>query len=556
MESRTAKPRVRPRFDDGFTIIEALVAVTILAIGIVLSIRPVMTALQAVSDSRVISVSENLAQAEMEVIHSLNYDQVGLPGRTPEGSLVENREINIAGRRYVLDLDIQYAGSITGLSVIPQGGDGVEGSFDYGVDYKVVKVTVTADGREYDPIVMETIIAPSRVGQHEGIANAKVHLAAHEPFSVSNFDLPKLKIHAPPAAELRSEVSADEQSWPAIPPATYTVLVDGGNGWIIHPDDVVSGLDQLVVTVGTIAETTLRVYRPATFELEVLDSISLEPVADASLTLTNLDLETAVAYTPGEYTITGLLPETYGVLVTAPGYLDWSLVSLNIPAAYPDPTHQLTVYMEAITPPTTTTTGASTTTTTGGSTTTTSGGSTTTTSSSTTTTTTTPPANRIAVEFSVVDNRNMVVAGADVEVTHPSDGLFSGITDIFGRITFNLLDGEQYTAVGSTDWGHGPDSDPVDVGGSFDALELSRPSGKGTMTLSGGTDAEFLYRASSSNPWTVMPANFTDQASFVNFGGWFEVAKRCLGNGEVEGTKSVKIASGTNRSASISGWCP
>jgi type II secretory pathway pseudopilin PulG len=556
MESRTAKPRVRPRFDDGFTIIEALVAVTILAIGIVLSIRPVMTALQAVSDSRVISVSENLAQAEMEVIHSLNYDQVGLPGRTPEGSLVENREINVSGRRYVLDLDIQYAGSVTGLSVIPQGGDGVEGSFDFGVDYKVVKVTVTADGRESDPIVMETIIAPSRVGQHEGIANAKVHIAAHEPFAVSNFDLPKLKIHAPPAAEIRSGVSADEQSWPAIPPATYTVLVDGGNGWIIHPDDVVSGLDQLVVTVGSIAETTLRVYRPATFELEVLDSISLEPVADASLTLTNLDLETAVAYTPGEYTITGLLPETYGVLVTAPGYLDWSLVSLNIPAAYPDPTHQLTVYMEAITPPTTTTTGASTTTTTGGSTTTTSGGSTTTTSSSTTTTTTTPPANRIAVEFTVVDNRNMVVAGADVEVTHPSDGLFSGITDIFGRITFNLLDGEQYTAVGSTDWGHGPDSDPVDVGGSFDALELSRPSGKGTMTLSGGTDAEFLYRASSSNPWTVMPANYTDQASFVNFGGWFEVAKRCLGNGEVEGTKSVKIASGKNRSASISGWCP
>ncbi|MEE9205542.1 MAG: hypothetical protein V3U50_01030 [Acidimicrobiia bacterium] len=156
----------------------------------------------------------------------------------------------------------------------------------------------------------------------------------------------------------------------------------------------------------------------------------------------------------------------------------------------------------------------------------------------------------------MVDNRNMVVAGADVEVTHPSDGPFSGITDIFGRITFNLLDGEQYTAVGSTDWGHGPDSDPVDVGGSIDALELSRPSGKGTMTLSGGTDAEFLYRASSSNPWTVMPANFTDQASFVDFGGWFEVAKRCLGNGEVEGTKSVKIKSGENRSASISGWCP
>ena len=84
----------------------------------------------------------------------------------------------------------------------------------------------------------------------------------------------------------------------------------------------------------------------------------------------------------------------------------------------------------------------------------------------------------------MVDNRNMVVAGADVEVTHPSDGPFSGITDAFGRITFNLLDGEQYTAVGSTDWGHGPDSEPVDVGGSIDVLQLSRPSGPAPMTPS------------------------------------------------------------------------
>jgi len=550
-----ADSRVRPRFDDGFTIVEALVAVTILALAIVVSIKPVMTALQAVSDSRVISVSENLAQAEIEVIHSLNYDQVGLPGRSPGGSLEEYREITVAGRRYVVDLDIQYAGSVTGLSVIPQGGDGVEGSFDFGVDYKVVKVSVTADGRESDPIVMETIIAPSRVGQHEGIANAKVNLAAHEPFAPSNFDLPKLKIHAPPAAAIRSGLAADEQNWPAIAPGTYTVLIDDGNGWTIHPADVIAGLDQLVVTVGSIAETTLRVYRPATFELEVLDLYTLDPIADASLTLTNLDSGTPVAYAPGEYTITGLMPEAYGVEVTAPGYFDWTLVSLNIPAAYPDPNHALTAYLDPIGGSTTTTTGGSTTSTTGGTTTTTTGGTTTTTSGATTTTTTAPGI-RTAVEFDVIDNRNMAVAGASVVITHPSDGPFSGVSDIYGRITFNLLDGEQYTAVGSTSWGHGPDTDTVDVGGSIDELKLTRPSGKGTMTLRGGTDAEFLFRSSDSNPWTVMPANYQGEASFVGDGGWFQVAKRCLGNGQVEGTTWVKIRSGRNRSTSVSGWCP
>ena len=118
-----AAPKVHSRSEDGFTIIEALVAVTILSIAIVLSIQPVMAALRGVSDARVISVSENLAQAEIEVMRSLDYEQIGLPGRSPAGSLVESREITVEGRRYVLDLDIQYAGSVTGLSVIPQGGD-------------------------------------------------------------------------------------------------------------------------------------------------------------------------------------------------------------------------------------------------------------------------------------------------------------------------------------------------------------------------------------------------------------------------------------------------
>jgi hypothetical protein len=336
-------------------------------------------------------------------------------------------------------------------------------------------------------------------------------------------------------------LAADEQVWPAIPPATYTVLIDSANGWIIHPDDVLAGLDQLVAVAGSTVETTLRVFRPATFELTVLDSVSHAPVTDASLTLTNLDLLTATAYAPGEYTINNLMPETYGVLVTAPGYIDWELVSLNIPAAYPDPLHQLTVYIEALAPPTTTTT------TTDGS-----GSS----SSTSSTTSTTLPGSRIPIEFVVVNNRDRVVAGASVNVTHGSDGPFSGITDKYGKIVFNLLDGESYTAVGSTSWGHGPDSDPVNVGGWIDALELSRPSGKGLMTLSGGGDAEFLYRSNSSNPWTVMPANYQNEASFASNSGWHEVAKRCIANGEVKGAKDVYVRSGRNRSATIYGWCP
>jgi type II secretory pathway pseudopilin PulG len=548
------------RAEQGFTIIEAMVAVTILSVAIVLSIQPVMGAMRGISDARVISVGENLAQAEVEVIRSLSYEQIGLPGRTPSGSLAESREVIVEGRTYLIELDIQYAGSVTGLDVIPQGGDGVQGSWDPGVDYKVARVTVTAEGRESDPIVMETIISPTKVGQHEGIANARVFIAAHEPFASSGADLPQLKIQAPPGAALRSGMAANEQVWPGIAPGAYTVTVEDPNGWIIHPQDLIDGLDQLTVVSGTTAETTLRVYRPGTFEIEVLDSVSHDPVTGARLTLTDLESGVATAYTPGEYVIANLRPDAYGVKVTASGYVDWTLTSLNIPANYPDPYHKLTVYIDSITSPTTTTTTTTTTPTTTTTTTIPSGGSTTTSTSTTTTTTSTtttaPGGTRVPVEFTVIDDDEMVIAGALVSIDHAWDGPFSAVTDVYGRVSFNLLDDEDYVITGSTQWGHGPDTDWLTVGNSVDDLELSRPSGQGMMTLKSGADAEFVYRQKGQSTWTVMPANYRDKASFVDDSGKYEVGKRCIANGQVVGVKEVSVSKNKNKSTSISTNCP
>jgi type II secretory pathway pseudopilin PulG len=527
---------VQSRADDGFTIVEALVAVTILAVAIVLSIQPVMTALRGVSDARIITVAENLAQAEIEIIRSLDYDEIGLPGRTPSGSLAPIRDISVEGRVFTIELDVRYAGSVTGLDVIPQGGDGVQGEWDPGVDYKVAVVTVTASGRELDPIVMDTIIAPTRVGQHEGIANARVILDAHEPFAPSQLPLPVLEIHAPPAAPIGSGMAASEQIWPAIPSGIYTVYVQTSNGWIIHPEDVLTGLDQLEVAAGTTAQTTLRVFRPATLEMEIYDVETGDPVDNARVTLTDIDQGTSTAYAEGEYVITNLMPDTYDLSIAAPGYEDWGLTSIDIPAAYPDPLHRVTANLVPLDPSTSTTTIGP--------------------GSSSTTTSTAPSDSRVAVEFVVVDSRGSVVAGANVKVSHPTDGPFSGVTDRFGKITFNLVEGGQYTAIGSTVWGHGPDSDPVDVGRTVDALELTRPRGYGLMALNGGSGAEFLFRSDADDPWRVLPANHQGSASFVGPQDDYQVAKRCLGNGEVEGITWVRVRKDRNRSENISGWCP
>ena len=539
----------RLRREDGFTIVEAMVAVSMLAVAISLTIQPVMASLRRIADARTISVAENLAQAEIESLRALDYEDVGLPGRSPSGVLDEQHTVTVEGRAYDVRLDVRYAGSLTGLAVVPQGGDGVEGAWDPGVDYKVVTVTVTATGREHDPVIMETIVSPRSVGAHEGIANARVYLAAYEPFAPSGYHLPSLKIQDSPAAPISSALYADTQVFPAIPPGDYVVTLDDADGWVIHPDDVITGNDALHVTAGTLTETTLRVYRPATLTITAVDAATGDAVPSPRLAYKNLVRDQTVTLAPGVLTATGLIPDAYDLTVTASGYQTWTLSSVNIPSGYPSPDMSLTAQMQPIGSPTTTTT-----TTVPGSTTTVPG--TTTTTQPAGTTTTTQPVNARAVSFDVDDNTGRPVHGATITISASGQPTIVVTTDDRGGATYNLILGVSYTATASTAWGHGPDSDTFDPQSTGSVnLDLTRPSGKGTLVLKGGESAEFLYRPQGSSGWTVLPVNYLGEASFVDSQGKFDVAKRCLATGQVTGTKTVSIKRNSDRSTSISGWC-
>lgn len=532
-DSHRMEHAARPSRDGGFTVIEAMVAVTLLAVAVMLTIQPVMSALRQVADARLLGVAQNLAQAEIESLRALDYEDIGLPGRTPSGVLEEFRIVDIEGREYSIAVEVWYAGSLTGLDVVPQGGDGVEGSWDPGVDYKAVRVTVIAEGRERDPVIMETIVAPRSIGAHEAIANARIYLAAHEPFASSELLLPSLKVVAPPAAPINSTLRASEVVFPAIPPGDYTVQLNVADGWLIHPDDVISGNDQLELVAGALSQTTIRVYRPATLELTVLDDVTGEPVASPRLTLRNTVTGVPTAYDPGVVSVSGLVPDAYDVEVSASGYETWVATSVNLPGGYPDPLHEMTVRLVPGTSSTTTTLPGTTTTVPGA------------------TTTTTAPAGSIEVEFTVEDNTGRRIAGATVTV-----GGASATTNAEGRAYLNLTEG-WYTATASTLWGHGPDSHSFDPDDDDEIdLDLKRPSGHGLMALRGGDNAEFLYRTQGSGTWITMPPNEDGEASFVGPNGTYDVAKRCTANGNVVDQRTVNIKPNKNRSTTLATSCP
>ncbi len=547
------------RGDEGVGLVESMVAATILALMIVMTIPPVLSAMGWLDQSRAISTAENLAQAEIEAIRALDYEDVGIQGYTPSGVLEAERVEVVENREYTIRTEVEYAGSLTGLNVIDQGGDGVQGAWDPGVDYKVVRVAVEAEGRA-DPVIMETIVAPPNIGAHEGIANARVYLAPHEPFAASGYLLPELQIHESPYAPVRSGSRGNDQVFPGVPPGDYTVEMAVADGWLFHPDDVLEQITEIVVVEGQIAETTLRVYRPARLIVSVTDADTGAVIPDARISLVHEPTDDQSDYAIGEYTIEGLLPDAYTIKVSATDYMDFELTSVNIPENYPVPDHYLDVSLEPIPPPTTTTSTTTTTTTTTtvpGATTTTVPGATTTTTTTTSTTTTIPTGGQVAVTFYVIDNTGRPVHGADVVVPHPTRGLLTSVTASDGTGTLNLEVGGYFTATASTDWGHGSVSQGFTASpGLTVTLQLTRPSNRGTLVVQNADRADIYYRRLGSHSWIRLLVNVNGEASFVASSGWYEVAKVCTKNGSVVDWTYVYVQAGEDRYKSMSGWCP
>ena len=531
--------------EEAFSMIEAMVAVTILMIAIMMSMQPMMAAMIRVADARTLTISENLAQAEVESIRSLRYQDVGSPGYTPSGVLPRTRTVNIEGRDYRVDIEVTYQGSISGLDVIAQGGDGVQGTWDPGVDYKVAKVTVTPSDSSSPPVVMETLVAPGNIGAHEGIANIRVTLAKYEPFEPSDLDYPSLAIQSSPALPIRSGTQLEQQVFAAIPEGAYVVSMDAANGWLIHPADTAAGLLNVTATAGLLTETTVRVYRPARLVATITNADTGQPVPEARIRLVHVPSGAQTDYAPGEHTVSGLMPDAYDITISAAEYFSYSATSVNIPGDYPDPDHLLNVALVPVPPPTTTTT----------TTTTTIPGATTTTTLPPPTTTTTLPANLVTMRFTVKDNTGREVNGATVTVNHPTRGVLTAVTDEDGRAYLDLEDDTRFSATATTPWGHGDDTESFDTGDNTNInFKLLRPSGTGTYVLKGGLRAQFLVE--SGTGWMIIPPNSDDEASFVQSTGWTRVAKQCDANGSIQGTTWVYVRSGSNRSSTISGYCP
>ena len=541
----------RLRDDDGFTLVEALAALSLLTIAIILTITPVLAGFNVLSDAKLATIASNLAQARVEELRSLDYEEIGYPLGVPEGILQASQTATVQNVDFTIKTDVKYFGSVNpGEDVIPQGGDGVEGLPDMGIDYKQVTVTVSHHAGAIQPVAMETIMAPPTIAAHEGKSNIIVELTKVEPAALppSPIGYPQVVLAAdsyffpylgtPDQQQIFAGVPANQ---PAAPDYYYYTRLGGpasmnSSGWWIHPTDIDIETDRVHMGPTETATVPLRIYRPAEIMVELFDDSTLLPIVNnVDLTLvfegntysfTELDAEwTGTGFHITELNGSPLIPGSYDFTVTALGYSLESKPDVLVPEDYPtDVVHEEAFYLQ--------------------------------------------PSTDTIVSIRVVDDFGVPIPGASVTLDPDFEAPFTLITDVDGWVNHSWAEDEFDLAVDVTSpLGHDPASDYLsDLQGVIThVITLSAPANTGTITFHEDKPwyvQYFRYRPDGGAPddWTDVYPNAGGEASVTVDAGAWDVQKVCTklkwnGNPRTR-TSTVNVGVGGNVFWSSTTDCP
>jgi hypothetical protein len=424
-----------------------------------------------------VTVAESIAQGRIEHVRALEFSDIGHPGSAPDGVLARSETLSVEGASFQVDTTVEFVGAASGLDIVPQGGDGVEGTFDVGVNYKHVHVVVTALGSGADPVTMDTLIAPPTIGGLEDIAVVEVALDRHEPFDPSLDPLPIVRISGPWIYD--STDVASTQYFADVFAGTYTISLVTSRGWTVHPNSIDSGATNVTAVLGTSSQRTIRVYQPVSLDVVVLDDETGLPITNAVLTATDLAYGPPIANSVGDYSFPGLVPDRYRVDALAGGYRSES-IEVDVPGSGGGSSATATIRMSQQV--------------------------------------------FVGVDYDFfVDydrERNYHINGATVQVTHPIYGTFVGTTDETGHTVIDLpANTSGFTVSATAPWGHEAATASLTTGGSPGSETLSLTAAPITDVFrlrngAPGPDGFFEYKVGSA-PWVRLSANEAGGATFI-----------------------------------------
>lgn len=286
----------------GFSLVEVLVAISILAIVAVGLVEGLALSGELVGRSRVDTVAANLAGAEIERARALPYGDVGTyvsaeVGGNPPGVIAESRTETRNDVDYRIQAAVRYV------------DDPAPGQAQTRVDYKEVTITVTPLAHGGQAVTLRTLVAPPATGsvaQSVTVFPRVLDVFTAEP-------VPSAQVTVEGAVSpARSDVTdaRGETVFAGLPPGAenpadpayhhrVSVAAEGYLPTAASGPDVV----RQHLTAGQTWSPTLSVFRPATIVVGVRDASTRRPVTRQT------DVEVAA---PGSAALVGRQAGTSG----------------------------------------------------------------------------------------------------------------------------------------------------------------------------------------------------------------------------------------------------
>lgn len=538
MRRRRRARALRPLDETGLSIIEVLIATSILAVALVLTMGPTISSFATLQDAKVIDLADAIAEGRLEEARQLDFDDVGVVGEDPPGAFADTELVVRQGIEFEVRTTVEWVGSAgTDPGLLVGGGDGVEGFEDFGRNYKWLEVWVQPTNRTIDPVVFGTAIAPSFVPAGDDATGVvTVAIEKYEPVGspTADTDWPSLLLlqevgggqetpdkGAGTSSQLFADLSPDATGAPYRVRLGPTLADVEFGGWRIHPDDLRSFADQIFVTPGHAEQVSVTVYKPVTLTVRVEGQLTVggayQALERASLIL-GADGRYAVfddddMVSPGTWLIDSfrgapLVPGTYTVQIDAPGFTPYGVVAMDVPANYPIVLDQDELVQLEIS-----------------------------------------PTNTAEMTFEIEDPDGQALRGASVHVEAGGYGPLVQTSDPSGRVRFNLPVGSTPTVSVESPHGHAPSTQVLGAlaGQQTVGVALSMPPAHGLLELVSGDHGYFQYLPFGSGAnWSapVLP-NTGGSASAAlpanGLGNQWQVRKVCFRDNRVvaEGTVTV-----------------
>ncbi len=331
----------------GFSFIEVLIGIVILGIvagGVFMGFA---ASSAQISKGRLDTVSSKMANGRLDTIREMDYDDVGVIAGNPVGLLKATDTTDVSGITYRVDTDVTYV------------DDPTPGRSRSYINYKRISVTVTPQVTAGRPVTVVTQMAPPNVAAIRGKATAIINVI--DGFTLTPLVGARVRLYGSTSPERTALTDAQGKVVfggldPSDPPLTSPLhWYKAAATYNDYATDPTSGPDtvQQSLAASQAWEGTIKLYRPATITVNVLDATTGAPVteraqADIALPATAGGLsQSFVGYTGGfqvdKIQGANIRPssENTTVKVTADCYDALPPLVAKVPEGYPDNPNQV-----------------------------------------------------------------------------------------------------------------------------------------------------------------------------------------------------------------------